>query len=149
MRAHTEIGEDLDVADRVGVGVGGRTVVLVVVRGGPGRRQVVQLERGRLDVGEQQRTEPRLVGVRRVGAEHAQVLALIEAQNHQVLIVGLDEEQRQLCVRLGVAKPVHDLVQIGKAGELQLRRRPPVLAPNDGGSEKSTRIPHGTVVLSA
>ena len=106
-------------------------LVVGVARPPTGSTHLVDLERRRLDVAEQQRAEPGLLGERRVGAEDPQVLALVQAQDRQVGVVGLDEQQRDVGLGVDVAQPVGDVLDVGGAGEVELgggpagRRRAP------------------------
>ena len=96
---------------------------------------LVDLDRRRLDVADQQRTQPRLLGEGRVGAEDPQVLALVEAHDDQVGVVGLDEEQRDVRFQVDVAESVGDLFDVGDAVQVDLGGGPAGRTADHGCSE--------------
>jgi hypothetical protein len=142
-RRDAEIGQQVGVAGRVGVG---RHRLPFAVHGGvrvghgDGEVHGVDLDGGRAHVAQQQRPHPGLLGERGIGSEHPQVLAVVQAQDHQVRIVGLDEQQRQVGGRVDVAQTVGHVLDVGGIGQRDFRGRPFIGYSDRGGGE----VGHGS-----
>jgi hypothetical protein len=87
------------------------------------------------DLAEQQRSEPGLLGKGHIGAEDPQILPQIEPQDHQVLVVGLNEHERHVGGRVHVAQGVGDVLDVGGVAQRHLVRGPLVGGSDDRRGE--------------
>src|SRR5690606_20348110 len=88
---------------------------------------------------QQQRSQPGLLREGGVRPEDPQVLPLVEPEDRQVGVVGLDEQQRHVRVGVDVAQPVRHLLDVGDAGEIEVGHAPAVLAPHRRRTRRNVR----------